>query len=105
MKKKVKISVTLDDSKCHKCLHPFNNVMDSCGAGETWSLFRCSKCDQLHAAAHVPYGFIPDEVKKDKDIIIMENYYGQNTSYGMASASKPVFGDGMARQHGMCGGR
>ncbi len=50
--------------KCSNCDKEFNLAMSSCGAGYSWSLFKCPYCGQLHA-----HGMMPKEVEKDPSII------------------------------------
>lgn len=57
--------------KCRKCEKEFNIALASCGTGYSWSLYKCPHCGQLHAE-----GRIPDQVKKDKDIIFINENIG-----------------------------
>ena len=55
---------------CQKCSKVFDYLVASCGTGQTWNLYRCPHCGQLHAEAKVN-GYIPDEALKDKEIIVI----------------------------------
>ena len=52
------------DYCCRKCGKKLT-ALDSCGTGTTWSLLKCSSCEQLHAVGSI----IPRSVVDDKSII------------------------------------
>jgi hypothetical protein len=64
--------------KCPWCGEGIDVVMDSCGTGTTWSLFKCLACNKLAAS-----GDIPDAVKNDEDVKIVRIFgYRDNCALG-----------------------
>ncbi len=64
--------------KCLWCGHNLDIVMDSCGTGYTWSLFKCQSCEQLTACG----SYIPDAARNDPSIKIRPYSLGRQMYKG-----------------------